>query len=86
VPPGSLRSSRTHVSWTASSASLTDPSIRYATARRWDRCRSNCSANQSRRSTAACHPRATCHREYGSGSADVTWPLVTSPRDAPYSV
>ena len=36
-PPGSLRSSRTQASWTASSASVREPSIRYAIARRCGR-------------------------------------------------
>src|SRR5436189_6170312 len=39
----SERLSRSHASWTASSASLDEPSIRYATARRWARLRSNSS-------------------------------------------
>ena len=38
----SERLSRSHASCTASSASLSEPSIRYATERRWTRCASNC--------------------------------------------
>jgi hypothetical protein len=44
------RLSRSQDSCTASSASLTEPSIRYATARRWVRFSSNRSASQSRSS------------------------------------
>jgi hypothetical protein len=44
TPLASLRLSRSQVSWTASSASLAEPSIRYATARRWPRRASNSSA------------------------------------------
>src|SRR6266852_1260246 len=42
----SARLARSHASWTASSASASDPNIRYATARRWPRCSSNTSASQ----------------------------------------
>jgi hypothetical protein len=38
---------RSHVSWTASSASLGDPSMRKATARRCGRCSSKRSTSQS---------------------------------------
>ena len=44
---------RSHASWTASSASLSEPSIRYATDRRWTRCASNCRVRYSRSSTVA---------------------------------
>ena len=45
TPLVSQRCSRSQVSWTASSASLSEPSIRYATALRWVRCVSNCAAS-----------------------------------------
>ena len=48
---GFARLTRIHDSCRASSASLTDPSIRQATARRWVRWASNCSARYSRSST-----------------------------------
>lgn len=44
----SARLTRNHASCTASSASLKEPSIRKATARRWLRLASNCSASHSR--------------------------------------
>ena len=43
----SVRLSRIQASWTASSASGTEPSIRYATARKCERCSSNRSASHS---------------------------------------
>ena len=43
----SVRLSRIHASWTASSASVTEPSIRKATPRKWDRLVSKRSASQS---------------------------------------
>ncbi len=46
----SERLSRIHASWTASSASLSEPSIRYATARNRVRCSSNWFASHSRSS------------------------------------
>src|SRR5262245_14096591 len=47
IPRASERLSRSQDSCTASSASLSDPSMRYATARSRDRFLSNCSASQS---------------------------------------
>jgi hypothetical protein len=47
TPLTSVRLNRIQVSWTASSASLTDPSMRYATARTCGLCCSNCSASRS---------------------------------------
>ena len=47
TPLTSVRLNRIQASWTASSASLTDPSMRYATARTCARCSSNCSASRS---------------------------------------
>src|SRR5688572_11214502 len=47
IPPASVRLNRIQASWTASSASLADPSIRYATMRRCARCCSNRSASHS---------------------------------------
>ena len=44
------RLSRSQASWTASSASLGEPSIRYATVRRWPLLASNRSASHSRSS------------------------------------
>ena len=44
----SARLSRNHASWTASSASSTEPSMRYAILRSRGRCSSNCSASQAR--------------------------------------
>ena len=41
TPPGPVRVSRSQASWTASSASVTDPSIRNATPRSRARCVSN---------------------------------------------
>jgi hypothetical protein len=52
-----VRLSRNQASWTASSASLSDPSMRYATALRRARSSSNRSANQSCSSIVA-SPRA----------------------------
>jgi hypothetical protein len=46
TPLVSARLSRSHASWTASSASAGEPSIRYATARRCGRCASNRPASQ----------------------------------------
>jgi hypothetical protein len=43
----SIRASRSQVSWTASSASPSDPSMRYAIARMGPRCSSNRSASSS---------------------------------------
>ena len=48
-PSASERLSRSHASWTASSASLTEPSMRYATARSCGRLASKRSASQSLR-------------------------------------
>lgn len=42
--PASTLERRSQVSWTASYASLNEPSIRQATARRWGRLTSNCSS------------------------------------------
>src|ERR1700722_18195962 len=47
TPETSVRLSRSQVSWTASSASLTEPSTRYATPRRCARCVTNSAASQS---------------------------------------
>ena len=47
TPLTSVRLNRIQASWTASSASLTEPSMRYATARTCDRCSSNCPASRS---------------------------------------
>ena len=49
----SERLRRSHVSWTASSPSASEPSIRYATARRCERCCSNRSASHSRSSISS---------------------------------
>src|ERR1043166_8300917 len=54
IASASERVRRSHASWTASSASLADPSIRYATARRCGLACSNCSARWSRSFTS--HP------------------------------
>ncbi|KYF46677.1 hypothetical protein BE08_14130 [Sorangium cellulosum] len=43
--PGSARLARSQTSCTASSASSAEPSMRNATARRWPRARSSCSAS-----------------------------------------
>ncbi|CAM5729536.1 hypothetical protein SFUMM280S_10154 [Streptomyces fumanus] len=47
TPSAPARSSRSQVSWTASSASAREPSIRYATARNCPRCSSNRSASRA---------------------------------------
>src|SRR5436190_7369795 len=56
IPPPFARLSRSQDSCTASSASATEPSIRYATAVKRSRWRSNCSASQSL-SLIGSHPR-----------------------------
>ena len=45
IPSPPVRFSRSHASWTASSASSPDPSIRTATVHRYARSRSNAAAN-----------------------------------------
>src|SRR4051812_40135400 len=69
------RLTRSHESCTASSASLADPSMRYATPRRCSRCFSNSSAIQSRSFVTAppSHVgRASCHEEDTAALEDVT--------------
>src|SRR5438105_1462765 len=58
----SERFRRSHASWTASSASLTEPSMRYATARRCARWRSNSSVTRSRSLTVTSYLRRTSRR------------------------
>src|SRR5947209_3298367 len=55
----SERFRRSHASCTASSASLTEPSMRYATERRCARCRSNSSVTRSRLLTVISYLRRT---------------------------
>src|SRR5689334_284031 len=66
------RFNRSQASWTASCASPTDPSIRYATACRWARWSSNCCVCQSGSSMRS-HPRVGIrHTTDERGAADVT--------------
>src|SRR6478752_1643224 len=84
VSAGGRRSSRSQHSWSASSASVTEPSIRYATARRYGRWRSNSSASVARvgavrwPSSGICTGHASRPRTVTAG-----WGPVTSrPRHA----
>ena len=66
----SARLSRSQASWTASSASLGEPSIRYATARRCGRCASNRCASPVSSATTPSSRRPRCSD--GSRPANMT--------------
>jgi hypothetical protein len=73
TPLTSVRLNRIHASWTASSASPTDPSMRYAAARMCGRYSSNCSASRS--GVTITHlPVTVRHRTDGRNAPDVTGP------------
>src|SRR5204862_6428020 len=77
--PASTRFSRSHASWTASSASASDPSMRYATARRWVRCCSKRSASSSRSSIGHIPPSGGVRQTDPPRRGDVTNTIRSDP-------
>src|SRR5207245_5664101 len=79
MPLASERLNRSQASWTASSASVSEPSIRYATARRWVRFSSKGAASPSRSSMS--HPLLAIRHGIDEGSpTDVTRRRMMQPR------